>query len=104
MFIDLRNSMEIDQYDEDHLSRCEYLCRINADRCEIRSSYGRDILSQIQLAMHPCHSFNRSTFNGYPLCQQIEQIPMTTAEYFTRTDLLQRLVRMNEDSLHEINR
>lgn len=86
--------------DDDHLSRWEFLCRINADRCEIQSTYGRDILTQIQLAMHPCHTNHRNLFNGYSLCQQIEEIPMTTTEYFTRTDLLRRLIQINDHSFN----
>ena len=99
-----RNPSQLENNDDEHFSRCELLCRINADRCQFQSFYGRDMLSQIQLAMHPSSQFHRTTFSGYALCQWIDQISVTLPDYFTRTNTLDKLVRVNEDFFDEIDR
>lgn len=105
LFVDRRNSLRMDDDDDnERIARCELLCRINADRCQFQPFYGRDRLSQIQLARHPCQQFHRTTFSGYALCQQIDQISRTMTDYFTRTNTLHRLVRVNEEFIDEIDR
>ncbi len=43
--------------------------------------------------MRPCHHVNRTTFSGYALCH--------TRNYLTTTDILQRLVKLNQEILDE---
>jgi E1A-binding protein p400 len=77
--------LEFQSTDEEQLSRYELLCQINADRCQFRPLYGCDVLSQIELAMNPCHYFYRKTFSGYAVCRL--------------TNTLRELVQFNHDIL-----
>ncbi|CAF4501173.1 unnamed protein product, partial [Rotaria magnacalcarata] len=73
------------------------LFQINSERCQYRPFYGRDLLSQIQLAMNPCQSFNRATFSGYTLCQRVDESLTTTRNYMSNTDALRTLIKTNQD-------
>ena len=95
--LDLRNQSEIKQTDiNDQDMQPE-----NIYVCQSRPLYGCDVLSQIELAMRPCHRLNRTTFSGYTLCQWIPPTSNTTRDYFTTTDILRRLVKSNRDLLDE---
>jgi SNF2 family DNA or RNA helicase len=89
------------QREEERLSRYELFCQINSERCQSHPLYGSDTLSQIQLAMSPCHYLNRTTFSGYTLCQQAHQILNTTRSYFTTTDILRSLIKSNRERFDE---
>ncbi|CAM4805983.1 unnamed protein product [Rotaria magnacalcarata] len=82
---------------DDLRSRYELLFQINSERCQYRPFYGRDLLSQIQLAMNPCQSFNRATFSGYTLCQRVDESLTTTRNYMSNTDALRTLIKTNQD-------
>jgi len=74
--------------DDECVSRLERLCQINNKRCEYHFIYGSDLLTQIQLALQTCHSFNRTTFSGYSLCQINRQT--------TSTQILEHLLQLNQ--------
>ncbi|CAF4789948.1 unnamed protein product [Rotaria sp. Silwood1] len=89
------------QRQQERLSRYELLCQINAERCQSRPVYGSDLLSQIELAMRPCHRFNRITFSGYALCQQVYESLTKTQDYMSTTDTLRQLIKTNREVLDE---
>ena len=89
------------QREQERLSRYELLCQINSERCESRPLYGSDVLSQIELAMQPCHPLNRTTFSGYTLCQSAHHLLTTTKDYMSNTDSLRLLIKTNKKRIDD---
>lgn len=51
--------------------------------------------------MRPCHSINGTTFNGYALCQQVNEPLSRGQDYFSRTETLRQLIKTNRDILED---
>ncbi|CAF4115609.1 unnamed protein product, partial [Rotaria sp. Silwood1] len=51
--------------------------------------------------MRPCHRFNRTTFSGYALCQQVYESLTKTQDYMSTTDTLRQLIKTNREVLDE---
>ncbi|UJR37799.1 hypothetical protein I4U23_030490 [Adineta vaga] len=89
------------QREEERLTRYELLCQINVDRCQSHPLYGSDLLTQIESAMNPCRSSNRTRFNGYTLCQRVHELLITTRDYMSTTDTLRTLIKSNRERFDE---
>jgi hypothetical protein len=90
------------EFDDEYRSRFKLLYRINEERDQYQPFYGYDTLQQIQLAMQPCQSINRTTFSGYATCQRIvHDRSKERYEPLSMTDVLDSLIRSTRDILDD---
>ena len=75
------------------------LCSINQHRFRCRPLLGLDALRQMELALQPCDSSYRTTFNGYAACQRINQQCRTSQEYLSVSNILRSMIKSNRDIL-----